>query len=149
MIKCLKEFWIQNAILFFLFSVKNHFSHFTLEMEKLSFWVEKRTSELRKWQIDRQQDNFSFLRLTLFAFGFQEIIPNFRWPEPQSHILGPFKIGPTKITLFEYYSKCLIGISFWHFPPISVLIKLTCLVTLFDCKFWVFKIDHCWWIFVY
>ena len=75
----------------FLFSVKNHFSHFTLEMEKLSFLVEKRTSELRKWQIDRQQDNFSFLCLTLFAFGFQEIVPNFRWPLPQFWAFKPLK----------------------------------------------------------
>ena len=28
---------------------------------------------------------------------------------------------------------------FWHFPPIFVLLKLTCLVTLFDRKLQVFK----------
>ena len=28
---------------------------------------------------------------------------------------------------------------FWHFPTIFVLFKLTCLVTLFDRKFQVFK----------
>ena len=34
---------------------------------------------------------------------------------------------------------------FWHFPPIFVLLKLTCLVTLFDLKIRGFKarnIDH-------
>ena len=29
---------------------------------------------------------------------------------------------------------------FWYFPPISVLLKLTSLVTLFDCQLQVFKI---------
>ena len=28
---------------------------------------------------------------------------------------------------------------FWHFPPIFVQLKLTCLVTLFDLKLQVFK----------
>ena len=28
---------------------------------------------------------------------------------------------------------------FWHFPPFFVLLKVTCLVTLFDCKLQVFK----------
>ena len=26
-----------------------------------------------------------------------------------------------------------VAFEFWHFPPIFVLLKLTCLVTLFDC----------------
>ena len=38
-------------------------------------------------------------------------------------------------TLFEYYSECLI----WHFPPIFVPLKLTCLVTLFDLQIDYFK----------
>ena len=38
--------------------------------------------------------------------------------------------------VFENKPKCLIWISeFWHFPPIFVLLKLTCLVTLFDQVF--------------
>ena len=45
-----------------------------------------------------------------------------------------------KITMFENYSKCHIWIVlFWHFPPIFVLLKVTCLVTLFDRKLQVFK----------
>ena len=37
-------------------------------------------------------------------------------------------------------SKCRIWIfQFWHFPPKFVLLKSTCLVTLFDRKFEVFK----------
>ena len=36
---------------------------------------------------------------------------------------------------FEKYSKCRIRIfQFWRFQPIFVLLKLTCLVTLFDIK---------------
>ena len=39
-------------------------------------------------------------------------------------------------TDFENYLKCRISIfQFWHFSPIFVLLKLTCLVTLFDRKF--------------
>ena len=55
------------------------------------------------------------------------------------------------LTLFENYSKCRIWIfEFWHFPPIFFLLKLTCLVTLFDRKlqffrnsFWGFLINFC------
>ena len=36
-------------------------------------------------------------------------------------------------TVFENHPKCRIWIfEFWHFPPIFDLLKLTCLVTLFD-----------------
>ena len=43
----------------------------------------------------------------------------------------------TMLTVFENHPKCLIWIfQFWHFPPIFVLLKLTCLVTLFDSLKW-------------
>ena len=43
-------------------------------------------------------------------------------------------------TVFENHQNCCIrGFQFWHFPSIIVLLKLTCLVTLFDCTLWVFK----------
>ena len=52
------------------------------------------------------------------------------------------------ITLFKNYSKCRIwSFEFWHFPPIFVLLKLTCLVTLFDRKLRVFKNSPKWTIF--
>ena len=39
-------------------------------------------------------------------------------------------------TVFENPQKCLIWMfQFWHFIPILVVIKLTCLVTLFDRYF--------------
>ena len=48
-------------------------------------------------------------------------------------------------TLFENYSKCRISIfEFWHFLPIFVLLKLTCLVTLFDRKLQVFRNSPKW-----
>ena len=53
-----------------------------------------------------------------------------------------------KNTLFENYSKCRIWIfEFWHFPPIFVLLKLICLVTLFDRTLHVFKNSPKWTIF--
>ena len=44
-------------------------------------------------------------------------------------------------TLFKKLLKLshLIFFLFWHFPPIFVLLKLTCLATLFDRKLWVFQ----------
>ena len=42
-----------------------------------------------------------------------------------------------QITLFKKYSN--VAFEFWHFPPGFVLLKLTCLVTLFDRKLHVFK----------
>ena len=48
-------------------------------------------------------------------------------------------------TLFENYSKCRIwSFDFWHFPPFFVLLKLTCLVTLFDRKLQIFKNSPKW-----
>ena len=49
------------------------------------------------------------------------------------------------VTLFENYSKCRIWIfEFWHFPPIFDLLKVACLVTLFDRRFQVFKKSPNW-----
>ena len=46
-------------------------------------------------------------------------------------------------------SKITQNVAFevWHFPPIFVLLKLTCLVTLFDRKLQVFKNSPKWTIF--
>ena len=43
-------------------------------------------------------------------------------------------------------ANCLI-FDFWHFPPIVVLLKVTCLVTLFDRKLQIFKNSPKWTIF--
>ena len=59
-----------------------------------------------------------------------------------------FGSSSSSSTLFEKYSKCCIWFfPFWHFPPIFVLLKLTCLVTLFDRKLQVFKNSPKWTIF--
>ena len=59
-----------------------------------------------------------------------------------------FKLNNSKVSIlvcninkwFENHPKCRIWIfEFWHFPPIFVLLKLTCLVRLFDSKLQVFK----------
>ena len=54
---------------------------------------------------------------------------------PSSHCL---KI--TQNVAFEF-------LDFWHFSPIFVLLKLTCLVTLFDHKLHFFKNSPKWTIF--
>ena len=54
----------------------------------------------------------------------------------------------TRYTVFENHPKCRLWMfQFWHFPPIFVLLKLTCLVTLFDRKLQVFKNSPKWTIF--
>ena len=51
----------------------------------------------------------------------------------------------THHTLFENCLKSRISIlSFLDFPPIFVLQKVTCLVTLLDHKLQVTKIEHFW-----
>ena len=55
-------------------------------------------------------------------------------------------------TMFEFTQKCLIWIfQFWYLPPIFVLLKLTCLVTLFVLKLQIFKnrFWHFKWTFVH
>ena len=51
-----------------------------------------------------------------------------------------------------HVSHCLkitqnVAFEFWHLPPIFVLLKLTCLVTLFDRKLQFFKNSPNWTIF--
>ena len=53
---------------------------------------------------------------------------------PKSHqkILNFHRI---QFTVFENNPKCRIwSFEWWHFPPFFVLLKVTCLVTLFDRK---------------
>ena len=56
-----------------------------------------------------------------------------------------FKNASAMHKLFENHPKCLIWIfQFGHFPSIFILLKLTCLVTLFDRKLDVFKNSPNW-----
>ena len=60
-----------------------------------------------------------------------------------------------KLTYFVILAQCLKItqnvafriFQFWHFPPIFVLLKVTCLITLFDSKLQVFKNSPKWIIF--
>ena len=55
--------------------------------------------------------------------------------------------NPRSKNLSALYSQCLkttqnvafLILHFWHFPPIFVILKMTCLVTLFDRKLQVLK----------
>ena len=47
--------------------------------------------------------------------------------------------GAEKVTDTVYENHSKTPHIPWHFPPIFVLLKLTCLVTLFDRKLQVFK----------
>ena len=81
--------------------------------------------------------------------------PSRNWAIQPNLLLGPiehsgqkphfFKTFKKLVSMFENYSKCRIWIlQFWHFPPIFVLLKLTCLVILFDCKLQIFKNSSKW-----
>ena len=79
--------------------------------------------------------------LTLF-------LPSFHLYRTESYSIKSELQRKIKGTVFENHPKCRIWIfEFWHFPPISVLLKLTCLVTLFDRKLQVFKNSPKWTIF--
>ena len=88
---------------YLLFCLPKFFCHFShLEIEKLSFWVVEKDSTEKVTNWSSAQDNFSFLCLTLFAFGFQEIVPNFPC---RNRIFRPLKLVQQK-----WWSKA------WRFP---------------------------------
>ena len=63
-----------------------------------------------------------------------------RYSLPMLRAFSPWRLtktsGSTRHTVFENHPKCRIWIfEFWHFPPIFDLLKLTCLVALFDASF--------------
>ena len=59
------------------------------------------------------------------------------------------KPKPERLRIYHIVWKLLkmSHLNFWHFPSIFVLLKLTCLVTLFDRKLQVFKNSTKWTIF--
>ena len=73
--------------------------------------------EYYKWQQQPHEEESSWLLTTQATSSQQHIV----WKSPKmSHL------------------------NFWHFPPIFVLLKLTCLVTLFDRKLQIFKNSPKW-----
>ena len=90
--------------------------------------------------------NFSCLNIRLFSISHAELFSSF-----ESMFFGTLPIDEKKNFANNFLSevkKCRIWIfAFWHFPPIFVLLKLTCLVTLFDRKLQVLKNSSKWTIF--
>ena len=93
-----------------------------------------------------------WVRLRIIAQTCHILLVIFSSIEDQRTLLITIKSGrnfqasmSTLYTLFENYSICRIWIlAFWHFPPIFVLLKLKCLVTLFDRKLHFFKNSPKW-----
>ena len=86
-----------------------------------------------------KRDSISLSSLSKFKYLSKK-----KWIQTSELIVipSPEKIPPSA-TVYENYYKCCI----WIFPPIFVLLKLTCLVTLLDRKLQVFKSSPKWTIF--
>ena len=70
----------------------------------------------------------------------------------QPLLLITYSIGNDLLLCISMQSHCLkitqnVAYEFWLFSPIFDLLKLTCLVTLFDCKLQIFKNSSKWTIF--
>ena len=67
-------------------------------------------------------------------------VRNFYFEFKKKCYRSPHCLKITQNVAFEF-------LKVWHFPPIFVILKLTCLVTLFDRKLQVFKNSPKWTIF--
>ena len=66
---------------------------------------------------------------SFYAINCSTVCPGKNWTDL------PHNLANIKDTKFENYSEYRIWIvEFWQFRLIFVLLKVTCLVTLFDCK---------------
>ena len=129
---------------FFLYELTCHnFSAFTAQAGNFTdLWKDSFKSFSALCQTTKMiQLAFCFIRRTL-----GNSVPCLQYNEATTQkSRSPCRLN---LTLFENYSKCRIWIlAFWHFPPIFVQLKLTCLVTLFDRKLQVFKNSPKWTIF--
>ena len=126
-----KSFFQTKKKIFFQFSINKNAGKFTLEF--FVFFISILEDFFRICQIEDGSENFtnfsSLLMIYFCHFCFK--LKNFH-----------------KLTVFENHPKCRIWVfQFWHFSPIFVLLKLTCLVTLFDRKLQIFKNSPKWTIF--
>ena len=92
-------------------------------------------------------DNCSYSRLSFnnFLIGKKRRCEQF-WGPP----IVFYSSGGKNSVVCEHIVWKLLKMShlkFWHFPTIIVVLKLTCLVTLFDSKLQVFKNSPKWTIF--
>ena len=90
----------------------------------------------------KSKNVYQYLEEKCIEQAEKENLESIHWLTRKLHICpdfhgnrSPLADSEIKGTVFENYSKCLIFIFLnWHFPSIFVLLKLTCLVTLFDRK---------------
>ena len=82
--------------------------------------------KVRKFHLERLHCG-SYVRLVRFAIIRLSSFRSFFYP-----LVGRY-ISSHVFTLFKISENVALGFFyFWHFPPIFVLLELTCLVTLFD-----------------
>ena len=98
-----------------------------------SVWKLKKSIDLSAKDIDG-----STAFMLACKYGYNDVVKNILW--------AFFEWFSTTIPLLPHCLKIThnVAFEFWHFPPIFVLLKLTCLVTLFDRKLQVFKNSPNW-----
>ena len=98
-----------------------------------------------KWTNNHVQLKHNKKYLEDFDIEFVEFSSNFLL---HSHLAQCWASSWKESTVFENHPKYRIWVyQFWHFPPIFVLLKVTCLVILFDRKLQIFKNSPKWTIF--
>ena len=95
-------------------------------------WDQKRRKHC-VWK-SHQKVSFDKLRITKFSCLFTIILFVYIYDNIVSCLLTLWQQCQNLVFEHEH-----VVIEFWHFPPIFVLLKLTCLETLFDRKLQVFK----------
>ena len=93
--------------------------------------LRKNHSRIHTWRLKIQWENWCF-PLTISAMKIQFNVSDTIHLHKITH-------SDLKITQMSH-----LNFEFWHFPPIFDLLKLTCLVTLFDRKLHVFKKSPNW-----
>ena len=101
--------------------------------------ISKAILSFRKRNLASHAKDNLFIALYLIWYAFVlSIQSTVEFYKANVNLLWPLKWNAR--TVFENHSKCRIWIfQFWHFPLFFVLLKVTCLVTLFDCNLQVFK----------
>ena len=137
-----KEVFVRLLIWFFL-----HFCGMLKVLVQLYFQVHYYDVSTVVWKSHKKSHFTIFASEASLRFEFQlqfcQVLARkfiFKWD-----IFWSFS---NHCTVFENHPKWRISVfQFWHFPSIFVLLKLTCLVTLFDRKLQVFKKSPKWIIF--
>ena len=88
---------------------------------------------------------YVFLKKNCLENVYSEVV--FGTVKQDLHRLMKNGFGPAPHCLKITQNVAFEFLEFWHFPPIFVLLKLACLVTLFDRKLQVFKNSQKWTFF--